>query len=193
MAKGNPNDHSDTPSSELEYDRLVAQHQQKLYYFIRSMVYNAEDARDVLQDVNIVLFRKRTYYVQGTNFKAWAFAVARFECLNYLKKYKQMQRDVLESELIENIADKAESKADDTEHYLRALEECLPHLPEEHRELVDARYRARTGLQDIADSWDTTVGSLKQKLFRARANLKKCITGRIHDILIKSQNSGGTK
>ncbi|SHJ99520.1 RNA polymerase sigma-70 factor, ECF subfamily [Rubritalea squalenifaciens DSM 18772] len=193
MSQGNHRDSKYSSASELKYDRLVADHQEKLYYFIRSMVFNPEDARDVLQDVNMVLFRKRAYYVQGTNFKAWAFTVARFECLNYLKQYKKVKWDALESALIENIADHAETKADDMEHYLRALEDCLPHLPEEARSLVDARYQERRSLQDVAEDWSTTVGALKQKLFRARANLKKCISGRIHELLKKGEDLGGTK
>ncbi len=46
---------------EESYDALVTCFQQQLYFFIRSMVYNKDDARDILQDVNIVLFKKRTY------------------------------------------------------------------------------------------------------------------------------------
>lgn len=120
-----------TPIQELAYDRSVADCQQKLYFYIRSMVFNPEDARDVLQDVNIVLFKKQNYYVAGTNFKAWAFAIARFECLNYLKKYKRMQYHVLESELIENIADAADTKAGEVESYMKALEVCLQGLSDE--------------------------------------------------------------
>lgn len=164
---------------ELSYDRLVAKIQKPMFFYIRSMVFNPDDARDVLQDVNIVLFRKQNYYVMGTNFKAWSFSVARFECLNYLKKYKRMQFDVLESELIENLADAADSKALEVELYTVALDHCLADLPDEARELITERYQNKKPLEKVAENWSTSVGALKQKLMRARAKLKLCISGRV--------------
>ncbi|MFD2160110.1 sigma-70 family RNA polymerase sigma factor [Rubritalea tangerina] len=163
----------------LDYDRLVAVYQKPLYFYIRSMVFNPEDARDVLQDVNIILFKKQSYYVMGTNFKAWAFSVARFECLNYLKQYKRVQWDVLESELIENIADSADGRAMEVEMYGVALEACLGELSDEAQSLVEERYQNKTPLETVAERWSTSVGALKQKLMRARAKLKLCVSGRV--------------
>lgn len=161
------------------FDELVAGHQNRILFFIRSMVYQPEDARDVLQDVNIILFRKRAQFVMGTNFTAWSFAIARFECLSYLARRKNMPWDAMDHGLIEKIADRAEERADDMEKWLHALEECRRRLPEESSRLLALRYEEKARLEMIAAGWSTSVGSLKQKLLRIRAQLRECILKRL--------------
>ncbi|MBT8043528.1 MAG: sigma-70 family RNA polymerase sigma factor [Verrucomicrobiae bacterium] len=170
---------SHNASEDAVFDRLVAEHQQRIYFFIRSMVFNPDDARDTLQDVNIVLYRKKDAYEHGTNFKAWAFTIARFECLSYLSRYKKQQWTSLDTGLLESLADKADEKADDTEPWLAALQQCIQLLPEDVQQLLDSRYQQRTPLDITAQQMQTSVGALKQKLFRARKQLKDCILKRM--------------
>lgn len=166
-------------SEDAAFDQLVSEHQQRIYYFIRSMVFNPDDAKDTLQDVNIVLYRKKDNYEHGTNFKAWAFTIARFECLSYLSRYKKAQWTTLDTGLLESIADEAEEKADDIEPWIKALQQCIKLLPEDIQHLIDSRYQQRTPLDNTAQHMQTSVGALKQKLFRARKQLKKCILQRL--------------
>ncbi|MGB0774255.1 MAG: sigma-70 family RNA polymerase sigma factor [Akkermansiaceae bacterium] len=169
----NPDGHSDQT-----FDQLVASHQQRLYYFIRAMIYSPDDARDTLQDVNIIIYRKQSSYEMGTNFKAWAFAIARFECLSYLSRYKKVQMTTLDSDLLETLADKAEEKADDIEPVLAALRVCVQSLNNEQRYIIQHRYHERTSLETVATQLQTSVGAVKQKLFRLRKQLKDCMLRR---------------
>ena len=160
------------------FESLLVSHQQRIYFFIRSMVFNPEDARDVLQDVNAIVIRKRGRFTPGTDFKSWAFAIARFECLAYLRRY-EAKRSALDTGLFEHLAEGAEARAGDIDSWLEALADCRKLLPEESARLLDLRYQARTPLEEIASLWKTTEGALKQKLFRARNQLKICITKRL--------------
>lgn len=139
------------------------------------MVFSPEDARDVLQEVNIIMVRKRQSFVTGTNFKAWAFSIARFEGLAYLARHKRVQWCTLDSGLIDSLADAAEEKAEKVSAQALALEQCKKLLPEASLQLLEHRYERRTPLENLACAWKTTEGALKQKLFRIRARLKKCI------------------
>ncbi|MCP5537073.1 MAG: sigma-70 family RNA polymerase sigma factor [Akkermansiaceae bacterium] len=179
MPHENPPPPSRDAPEDAAFDRLVAEHQQRIYFFIRSMVFNPDDARDTLQDVNIVLYRKKDAYEHGTNFKAWAFTIARFECLSYLSRYKKQQWTTLDTGLLESLADKAEEKSDDVEPWLDALRHCIQLLPQDVQQLVDSRYQQRTPLDTTAIHMQTSVGALKQKLFRARKQLKQCILQRV--------------
>ena len=109
----------------------MAGHQHRIYFFIRSMVYQPEDARDVLQDVNVILFRKKEQFAMGTNFTAWCFTIARYECLAYLARRKNIDWQTLDHGLIDQIADRAEERVDDVENWLVALEKCRRKLSEE--------------------------------------------------------------
>lgn len=158
---------------------LIESHQQQIYFFIRSMVFNPDDAKDTLQDVNVVLWRKQASFQVGTNFKAWAFTIARFECLTYLTRYKNNKLSTLDTGLMESIADTAEERSDDAEPWLKALKECMRSLSEEAQLVVDSRYQQSIPLEETAQRLETSVGAIKQKLFRARKQLKQCITAKI--------------
>lgn len=161
-----------------EFEALLVSHQHRIYFFIRSMVFNPDDARDVLQDVNAVIIRKRERFTAGTDFKSWAFAIARFECLAWLRRYETRRTPPLDSGLLEHLAEGAEARADDTDAWLEALAECRKLLPDDSAELLQLRYQTRVPLEEIATRWKTTEGALKQKLFRIRNLLKNCILKR---------------
>ncbi|MFD0893885.1 sigma-70 family RNA polymerase sigma factor [Luteolibacter ambystomatis] len=160
------------------FEELVADHQKRIYFFIRSMVFQPEDAGDILQDVNLILIRKREKFKMGTDFKSWAFAIARFECLAYLSRRKKTVLQSLDTGVLESLADRAEERADDVEPWLRALEECRRGLPDESARLLSLRYQHQVMLETIAAQWQTSVGALKQKLLRIRIQLKNCILKR---------------
>lgn len=181
MSLSQPDDQTSSigGGEEAAFNELVTEHQQRIYFFIRSMVFNPDDARDTLQDVNIVLYRKKDSYTHGTNFKAWAFTIARFECLSYLSRYKKTQWATLDTGLLETIADKAEDTAEDSEPWLAALRQCMQSLTPDAKKVIHSRYQAKIPLEVSAENEQTTVGALKQKLFRARNQLRECIIKRL--------------
>ena len=168
------------------FDDLMAGHQHRIHFFIRSMVYQPDDARDVLQDVNIILFRKKEQFTMGTNFTAWCLTIARYECLAYLARRKNIPWQALDHGLIEQIADRAEERTDDVEKWLVALEKCRRKLPAESADLLALRYEQKVGLETVAGRWGTSVGALKQKLLRIRSQLRECILRRC-----RTETSGG--
>lgn len=173
-----PNYGTDRETLSGGFEELIADHQKRIYFFIRSMVFQPEDAGDILQDVNLILLRKREKFTMGTDFKSWAFAIARFECLAYLSRRKKAVWQSMDTGLLESLADRAEERSDDVEPWLRALEECRRSLPDESARLLSLRYQHQVMLETIASQWQTSVGALKQKLLRIRIQLKNCILKR---------------
>jgi len=164
---------------ERDFETLLSEHQRRIYFFIRSMVFNPEDASDVLQDVNMVALRKRAHFTPGTDFKSWVFAIARFECLTYLSRNKKVQWAELDSDLLSTLADRAEERADDVEAWLGALAACRQALLAADAELLDSRYWKSVSLASIAGKGGTSIGAVKQKLLRIRAQLKACVLARL--------------
>ncbi len=174
-------DQNHPPPRDLDFDKLVIEHQNQIYGFIRAMIFNPDDARDALQDVNIILLRKRQSFELGTNFKAWAFAIARFECLSYLSRYKKIQWSTLDTGLLDSLADIVEEQSDSMEPRLKALRVCIQSLSADFKELIQFRYKQRVPLEKVALQKATTVTAVKQKLYRIRVNLKKCIAQKINE------------
>jgi len=182
-----PLDQKSTPRSStqvesVDFDTLMLNHQTRLYAFIRSMIFNPQDARDALQDVNIILYRKKDSFTLGTNFKAWAFTIARFECLTYLARYKKKQWTTLDTGLIESLADEAETEPYEIAPRRRALQHCLSILPTESQSIIQAHYKQRTSIENSAQKSKLTATAFKQKLYRIRNRLRKCILTRLNDL-----------
>ncbi len=162
-----------------DFEALLISHQSRIYFFIRSMVFNPEEARDVLQDVNMIIFRKRSRFAAGTDFKSWAFAIARFECMNHIRKHNKNRSILMSDSFLAYLSEGAEERADEMDSWLGALAHCRKRLTPMANRILNLRYKSRVPLEEVAVQWSTTEGALKQLLFRARAQLRKCVLERL--------------
>ena len=127
---------------QLDFTLELAAHQPALTAFLRALLPVGEDPRDVLQEVNITLWKKKSQFSPGTNFKAWAFKVARYHVLNHLRTLRRRHEVALDGETLDRLSDLAEERIgpDALESRREALRQCLAKLPESRRELIRVRY-----------------------------------------------------
>ena len=126
--------------------------QTDLLAFIQSLLPGDPSVKDVLQRVNMVIWKKRSHFKLGTNFRAWAFTIARWEVRSFLKECKRNSWLVLDDELAEKIADTIEAKsaANGTDEMCTHLNACLQKLKPAERELIDQRYFSSMSLKRIS-------------------------------------------
>ena len=149
--------------------------QMPLRLYVQSLLPGDSAARDVAQHANATIWQKRESFTPGTNFKAWAFAIARYEVLNYRKQQARDARLVFSEELEETFAEELATQGDDFDSRQEALRVCLGKLRPKDRELLLHRY-ARTGtLETFAAKSGRSVGGLKVTLHRLRNALLACI------------------
>src|SRR5438067_3592271 len=65
---------------------MLMSHQRRLFQYILSLLPNLQDAEDVLQETNLVVWRKFAQFQSGTSFFAWAARVAQLEVMKHRKK-----------------------------------------------------------------------------------------------------------
>lgn len=166
-----------TRQSEHE-SRLVAlltEIQLPLLQYVRSLLPGDPSARDVAQQANATIWTKRADFELGTNFKAWAFSIARFEVLNHRKQQARDARLVFSQELEETIGQELADAGSDLDRWHTALQACLRKMRPADRELILHRY-AKTGtLAEYADRVGRSVGGLKVTLHRLRNALLDCM------------------
>ena len=160
---------------DTEFARQITEHQRNLFGYIYSLLGNDASSWDVLQETNLVLWRKQEEFQAGTNFKAWAFTVCRFQVMAFIRDRKRSPLDVLTVELLESFAADAEEAALEYEPRLRALKECRKELTEKSLRLLDLHYRDRMPLESVGKATGLTANGVKQALFRARRALMACI------------------
>ncbi|MFO0824314.1 MAG: sigma-70 family RNA polymerase sigma factor [Gemmataceae bacterium] len=153
--------------------RLFLQHEDALRAFIRSLVPTQESAREIMQDVAVVLWRKFDGVEDNEDFRRWAFGVARLEALEY-RRTRARDRHVFGDEVISLLAASAEASAEVFEAERRALGECLQKLPEPQRVLVETAYAPRVRIDELAARSGRTAMSLYKALHRIRLALMEC-------------------
>ena len=71
------------------FDQLVIKYSPKLYSLIYNMTSNAEDSRDLLQEVFLKAFRSLPKFQRKSTFYTWIYAIGVNLTLNFLKKRKR--------------------------------------------------------------------------------------------------------
>jgi RNA polymerase sigma-70 factor, ECF subfamily len=164
----------DSADRDEELVQLIAQGQRRLRAFVLSLLRRQSDADDVLQEVNVVLWRKRQTYRPGSNFFAWAFEIARLQVLAYRER-KLRQGEPFDAALLAQIAEAAEIESP---HYNRreaALRRCLQKLPQRKRELITLRYQPHVTVNSLAAELGKTAKAVSESLRRIRMILRECI------------------
>jgi RNA polymerase sigma-70 factor (ECF subfamily) len=153
---------------------LLTQHQRKLYGYIYTLVHNSADSDDLLQQTNLVLWRKHLEYKIGTNFMAWACRIAFFNVQNFLKS-KGRSRVYFNEELLSKLADLKVDRAEVHTLHAMTLVYCLEKLSSASQQLLKLCYDGNHSIQEVAKQLGRPVGSMYTTLCRIRLKLWGCI------------------
>jgi len=153
----------------------LTEHQNRVYGYIFSMLGDHTRAADVLQETNLVLWKRSKEWTPGAPFLPWAFAVARFQILAFLRDQKR-ERCLLDSELVEALSEDVAMESTQLEETRDALRSCLMQLSEQNRDLIQSRYYRGNSIGAIAESLKRSVEAIKVSLLRIRRSLYDCVS-----------------
>ena len=74
----------DPASRNLAFNQLVRKYQGKVYWHVRKMVVDHDDADDLTQDVFIKVWKHLENFRQDAALFTWIYRIATNECLNFL-------------------------------------------------------------------------------------------------------------
>lgn len=160
-----------------EYERFVEQRtqlQSRLYAYVWGLIRDDAAAQDILQETNIVLWRKAAEFREGSNFAAWAMKVAFLEILAYRKKC-QRDRLVFDEQLMGELSTEMAEATDDISAQQAAVRFCMEKLPPRKRDLIERRYQPGATVEQIAQQLGRPTGSVSQSLYRIRLQLADCV------------------
>lgn len=165
------------PDREDQTERFVVQMtamQPALFAFILSLVPNANDARDVLSETNLALWKKREDFDPARDDWPWACGFAKMQVLAFRKR-RQRDRLVLADEVVDRIAARAERTGSSWADSMEALNGCLNELEESRQELLRRRYSDGLSIVQLAEEFGKTVAAMGDLLYRLRLRLSSCI------------------
>jgi RNA polymerase sigma-70 factor (ECF subfamily) len=167
-------------SPEETYFQHVINSQTQLYAYILTLLADTAAADDVLQETNLVLCRKMKEFEANTNFEAWAFRIARFQCMAYWKT-RSRDRMVLDEAAMAHVAGRAEAHMSGLNDRLTALRDCLGELTDHQRELLENRYAVGGSIKKLSDQLNRPAASLSQTLYRIRSLLLDCVRNKLRE------------
>ena len=123
-------------SRDRAFNILVRQYQRKLYSFIRRMVTDHDEAKDVLQNVFLKAWTGLDDFRADAKLYSWLYRIAHNESLNHLRK---MKRGLFVSE--ESVIERLTTTLDSSEHFSgdaiqRKLQRAVMRLPDKQRSVI---------------------------------------------------------
>lgn len=154
-------------------EQLFVKHVSAIRGFIEAFVPDFNRAEDVLQECFLTVAAKADAFREGSDFLAWALAIAKFKVLESLRQ-PWAKVCSLSPEVIKTLS--ADAPMDDsTDNSQTLLQECMEELSPRAKEVIELRYGEACKPAEIARRLQWTPQSVYVALSRARALLRDCI------------------
>ena len=165
-------------SRNIAYNQLVRKYQQKVYWHIRKMVIDHDDADDLTQETFIKIWKNLETFRQESQLYTWIYRIATNECLNFLsskrRKFFLPLNDVA-AELTEKID---ATPTPDGDEIQKLLQKALLRLPDKQRLVFNMRYYDDLTYEQISEILGTSVGALKASYHLAAKKVEEYLTHR---------------
>lgn len=157
----------DPATKEKAYTSIIRKYQEKLYWHIRRMVVDHDDANDVLQNVFIRVWKGLENFREDSQLYTWLYRIATNECLTFLEQQKKRGSVSLDEEE-NNLSNKV--KADQHFDYNKLewkLQLAIQQLPDKQRIVFNLRYYDEMPYEEMSRVLETSEGALKASYHHA--------------------------
>ncbi|SDQ66204.1 RNA polymerase sigma factor [Flagellimonas zhangzhouensis] len=143
------------------FEVLVNTYKERLYWHIRRIVLNHDDADDVLQNTFIKVYRNIEKFKGDSKLYSWMYRIATNESLTFLKQ-KSKKIGVSDQEFKDRMIDNLQADVyyEGSEIQLK-LQKALATLPDKQKLVFNMKYYQEMKYNDISEILDTSVGALK--------------------------------
>ena len=159
------------------FNTLVRKYQQRVYWHIRKMVIDHDDADDLTQEVFIKVWHHLADFRGDSQLYTWLYRIASNECLGFLNRKK---RNVFTS-IDETVAEELTAKLDSSDlvsgdEIQMRLQKALLRLPDKQRLVFNMRYYDELSYHEIAEITGTSEGALKASYHIAAKKIEEYLT-----------------
>ena len=167
------------------FEELVWLHEKKVYALTLRMCGNPEDARDAAQEAFLSAWRGLPSFRGEAGFSTWLYRLASNAAIDQLRRNRrQREEDSLDAgEMDAPDQSPGPQEAAEGSELQRAVADGLASLSEDHRRILLLREYQQLSYDEIAQTLDMDLGTVKSRISRARRALRK--------ILLESGNLSG--
>ncbi len=158
------------------FNMLVRSYQQRVYWHVRKMVIDHDDADDLTQEVFIKIHRYIDTFREDSQLFTWIYRIATNECLTFLDKKKRrffLPIGDVEGELTAKVDSAANITGDEIQ---KKLQKVLLKLPDKQRLVFNMKYFEDLSYEQMAEITNTSVGALKASYHHAVKKIEEFLT-----------------
>lgn len=168
-----------SPANETLFRKLVQDHRQRLYRFVVKHIGWGTDAEDITQQAFVEAAHSFATFKGESELSTWLYGIAMNLVRNYLSRAPH-RRYVFEDD--EVLAETASHHPDPSEQLqqtqaVRALQAALDDLPRDMRDVLLLVAYEELSYEDAAMMMSIPVGTVRSRVSRARAMLRKRLSG----------------
>jgi len=147
------------------FNMLVRAYQKRVYWHVRKMVIDHDDADDLTQEIFIKIHKYIDSFREDAQLFTWIYRIATNECLTFLERKKR--RFFLPiHDVAGELTTKLETQISGDEIQLK-LQKALLKLPDKQRLVFNMKYFDDMAYEEIAEITKTSVGALKASYHHA--------------------------
>jgi RNA polymerase sigma-70 factor (ECF subfamily) len=149
------------------FSLIIKKYQQRVYWHIRKMVIDHDDADDVTQNTFVKVWRNLDNFREDSQLYTWIYRIATNECLTFLKQKKAREMvsfDDLEFKMAESLESDPLFSGDMIQ---KRLQKAILTLPEKQRLVFNMKYFDALKYEEMSEILGTSVGALKASYHHA--------------------------
>ena len=162
-----------TDTQAKAFEVLIDTYKERLYWHVRRIVLNHDDADDVLQNTFIKVFRNINGFKGDSKLYSWMYRIATNEALSFLKAKSRklgVDNEALHERMANNL--QADVYFEGSEIQLK-LQQAIATLPEKQKLVFNMKYFEELKYEEISEILETSVGGLKASYHLAVKKLER--------------------
>lgn len=159
------------------FRQLLSQYKERLYWHIRNIVKNHDDADDVLQNTFIKIYRNIDNFKSESKLYSWMYRIATNESITFLTnkaKKLQISSEDYQTTLIENMESDVYFEGNDIQ---LKLQRAIARLPQKQQQVFNMKYFQELKYREMAEILDTSEGALKASYHIAVKKIEEFLKG----------------
>lgn len=166
------------------FEKLITSHERTVYNIAYRMLNNEEDAKDISQEVFIKVYKNLNKFDETSKFSTWIYKITVNTCIDEIRKRKGKETSSIDelvntddSEVQKQIKAEALTPEESLiiKENVKYLKEAIDLLSENHKSLIILRDIQGFSYAEIADITNSSLGTVKSRLTRAREHLKNIL------------------
>jgi RNA polymerase sigma-70 factor (ECF subfamily) len=154
-------------SRNYGFNMLVRTYQQRVYWHVRKMVIDHDDADDLTQEIFIKIHKYIDTFREDSQLFTWIYRIATNECLSFLNKKKRkffLPIEDVTQQLIAKVDNDPDLNGDEIQ---KRLQKAILQLPDKQRLVFNMKYFDDMPYEQMAEVTKTSVGALKASFHHA--------------------------